>query len=164
MADVPSSSITKQVSLGSALSVTGTAAVTTPVSLAKQALPIQGGVLGNFGGMLLEITTSAVTSGDALNVSVEGSFANADQLAAGADGADWFVMPLLQATPATSTTTGPSGGANGAISYTMGSNAAVKIVAHVPGPLPQWVRLRHLCIGAGAETATIASAVALVHG
>ena len=164
MADVPSSSITKQVSLGSALSVTSTAALTTPVSLAKQALPIQGGVLGNFGGMLLEITTSAVTSGDSLNVSVEGSFANADQLAAGADGSDWFVLPVLQATPASSTSTGPSGGAAGAISYTMGSNAAVKIAVNVPGPLPQWVRIRYLATGAGAKTATIASAVALVHG
>lgn len=164
MADVPSSSITKQVSLGSALSVTSTAALTTPVSLAKQALPIQGGVLGNFGGMLLEITTSAVTSGDSLNVSVEGSFANADQLAAGANDSDWFVLPVLQATPASSTSTGPSGGAGGAISYTMGSNAAVKIAVNVPGPLPQWVRIRYLATGAGAKTATIASAVALVHG
>jgi hypothetical protein len=164
MANVPSSSITKQVSLGSALSVTSTAALTTPVNLAKQALPIQGGVIGNFGGMLLEITTSAVTNGDSLNVSVEGSFANADQLAAGADGADWFVMPVLQATPASSTSTGPSGGAAGAISYTMGSNAAVKIAVSVPGPLPQYVRIRYLATGAGAKTATIASAIALVHG
>lgn len=164
MADVPSSSITKQVSLGSALSVTSTAALTTPVSLAKQALPIQGGVLGNFGGMLLEITTSAVTSGDALNVSVEGSFANADQIAAGTTDTDWFVLPVLQATPASSTSTGPSGSASGAISYTMGSAAAVKVAAIVLGPLPQYVRIRYLATGAGAKTATIASAIALVHG
>lgn len=164
MADVPSSSITKQVSLGSALAVTTNAALTTPVSLAKQALPIQGGVLGNFGGLLLEITTSAVTSGDSLNVSVEGSFANADQLAAGANGADWFVLPVVQATPASSGTTGPSGSVSGAINYTMGSNAAVKVAAQVLGPLPQYIRLRYLCTGAGAKTATIATAVALVHG
>jgi len=164
MADVPSSSITKQVSLGSALSVTSTAALTAPVSLAKQALPIQGGIIGNFGGLLLEITTSAVTSGDALNVSVEGSFANADQLAAGANGADWFVLPVLQAAPASSASTGPSGSVSGAINYTMGAAAAVKVAAFVLGPLPQYIRIRYLATGAGANTATIATAVALVHG
>lgn len=164
MADVPSSSITKQVSLGSALSVTSTAALSTPVSLAKQALPIQGGVLGNFGGLLLEITTSAVTSGDSLVVSIEGSFANADQIAAGTTDTDWFTLPVLQATPATSTSTGPSGSASGALSYTMGSAAAVKLAALLHGPLPQWIRIRYLCTGAGAKTATIATAVALVQG
>jgi len=164
MAETPSSSVTKQVSLGSALSVTSTAALSTPVNLATQALPIQGGKLGNFGGLLLEITTSAVTSGDVLNVSVEGSFANADQIAAGTTDTDWFVLPVLQATPASSTSTGPSGSASGAIAFTMGSAAAVKVAALVLGPLPQYVRIRYLCTGAGAKTATIATAVALVHG
>lgn len=164
MADVPSSSITKQVSLGSALSVTSTAALSTPVSLAKQALPIQGGVLGNFGGLLLEITTSAVTSGDSLVVSIEGSFANADQIAAGTTDTDWFTLPVLQATPATSTSGVPSGSASGTLSYTMGSAAAVKLAALLHGPLPQWIRIRYLCTGPGAKTATIATAVALVQG
>ena len=164
MADVPSSSVTKQVSLGSALSVNSTAALSTPVSLAKQALVLQGGVLGNFGGLLLEITTSAVTSGDSLVVSVEGSFANANQTAVGTSGSDWFTLPVLQATPASSTSTGPSGSASGAISFTMGSAAAVKLAALVHGPLPQYIRIRYLCTGAGAKTATIATAVALVQG
>lgn len=131
MADIPSPRIAKRVALGSIDTVATNDAVTngsTVVNLAKQALPVQGGLIGNFAGVTVvgTVTTTAITGlNGTVEIALQGSH----------DNAAWFNIPPCVAASSVNTFT-VTGAKSGCPSGAVGQAAS----ANFPGPLPQYIR------------------------
>lgn len=144
MADYPSSSVAKRVSLGSkTVTSTGVGSVAY-ANLATQALPIQNGLLGNFSGALLiaKITTALTGAGGSCTVTLEGA---ADDPT---DSDSWFTLSDI-----------------GDIVFDVdaGTNTLnLRKSLIVPGPLPQYVRAKFT--EGGSVTAGVVAAEVVVHG
>lgn len=130
MADIPSWKHTQRFSLGEVTASTTNstlAAGSTVVNLATRSLPIQGGLLGNFGGATVvgTVSTAITGAGGTVEIALQGSH----------DNSTWFNLP-------------PSAAATANNKFTVGatvggqpSGAAAQVTsANFPGPLPQFIR------------------------
>lgn len=160
MADIPSPRIAKRFSLGSANPTTDGAALSVAyVNLAKQALPVQGGQIGFFGGALLVVTTGAFTGGGSVQIKLQGCVDDP------ATAANWFDLGMARF----DTLNDPPGAGNEyttnttVLAISPNTSASAKSSLMVPGPLPQFVRavsvktgtINSLASGVSAELVAI---------
>lgn len=153
MADIPSRSVAKRVSLGSltASAVANTrvdAAASAAVNLAKQALPIQGGIIGSFNGatVVATVTTAITGAGATVDILLQGSH----------DGTTFFnLAPAISAGVQNKFSVGATLSPSGAIGQ------VTSMSFH--GPLPQFIR-GSILSGATAPTAGVVSLEAIVLG
>lgn len=131
MADYPSSSVTKRLALGTVTAPTVASTVgttgSTAVNLATQALPIQGGLLGNFGGATVvgTVAVEITGAGGTVEIGLQGSH----------DNTTWFNIPPSAAAAAVNrfTVTSPPAGCPSGL---VGQVAC----ANFNGPLPQYIK------------------------
>lgn len=130
MADSLSRAVAKRVSLGT-VTVTGAANTvktgSTVVNLAKQALPIQGGILGSFNGACVVATVSTAITGTTattnISIMLQGSH----------DGIAFFnLAPAISAGVQNQLSVDATLSPSGAIGQVTSMN--------FPGPLPQFIR------------------------
>lgn len=153
MADIPSPRIAKRFSLGSltASTVTDTrvdAAASAKVNLAKQALPIQGGIIGSFNGatVVATVTTAITNAGATVDILLQGSH----------DGTVFFnLAPAISAGVQNKLTVGATKSPSGAV------DQVTSMSFH--GPLPQFIR-GSILSGATAPTGGVVSLEAIVLG
>jgi hypothetical protein len=153
MADYPESSIAKRYDLGAITASTTNSTLvagSTAVNLAKQALPIQGGLLGNFGGATVvgTVTTAITGASGTVEIALQGSH----------DNVTFFnLLPIAPATVMNTFQVGATigGRPSGALAQVTSANFA--------GPLPQYIR-GALLSGSTAPTAGAVTLNVIVHG
>lgn len=153
MANAPESQIAKRYDLGEITASTTNstlAAGSTAVNLARQALPIQGGLLGNFGGATVVGTVSTEITGASgtVEIALQGSH----------DNSTWFnLIPVAPATVQNTFQVGATivGRPTGALAQVAAASFA--------GPLPQYIR-GALLSGSTAPSAGKVTLNVIVHG
>ena len=130
MADTPSWKHTQRFDLGEVTASTTNSALatgSTVVNLATRSLPIQGGLLGNFGGATVvgTVSTAITGAGGTVEIALQGSH----------DNSTWFnLIPGAAATTQNTFTVGATiaGRPSGALNQVA--------AAAFCGPLPQYIR------------------------
>ncbi len=161
MADSLSRAVAKRVSLGT-VTVTGAAGTvktgSTVVNLAKQALPIQGGILGSFNGACVVATVSTAITGAGASVEI--------MLQGSHDGVAFFnLAPAISSAAVTAPVVSAIVQNKFTVSATDSPSGALGQVTSMnfPGPLPQFIRGAVLN-GTAASSAGVVTLEAVVLG